>query len=157
MQNSCEEQPVYLAVLWGRQGAEASLAHYFCTMGTLTRDCKRKERSSMVWTKIDSSVCVALWTQQVWLSYDRHRGYRECLHKDLNWCFIVLTEYKLTAERAALLSFYQVLSRWCLSEKQEVENVCQATVMHLRLHGIKLQLAVIVVESRNFSWHTRYL
>lgn len=51
MQSSCEEPLVYLAALWGRPGAVASLAHYCRTMGTLTRDSKRKERSSMVGQK----------------------------------------------------------------------------------------------------------
>lgn len=52
------------SVLWVRRGPVASLSHYGCTIGTLTRECKRKGKILHGGTKIDSSVCAALWTQQ---------------------------------------------------------------------------------------------
>lgn len=71
MQNSCEEQPVYLGVLRGCRGHCGWLSPLL--MHNRDFDKRQQEEGKILHggTKIDHSV----WTQLVRLSYDRHRGF----------------------------------------------------------------------------------
>lgn len=77
MQNSCEEQPVYLTVLWGRQGGCGWLSPLLLHNRDFDKTQQEEGKILHGGTKIDCWVCVALGIQQVWLSYDRHRDYHD--------------------------------------------------------------------------------
>lgn len=111
MQNSCEEQPVYLAVLWGRREGCGWLSPLL--MHNRDFDKRQQEEGKILHggTKIDRSVCVALWTRQVWPSYDRQRGCRVLwsVYIKTNWTFIVFVPVQITAKEIKRLCWDQQL------------------------------------------------